>query len=97
MARTGSQQIRVLAEQAGVNPVQGSTPNYLRRREHDRWRPTDWVVLVVALGAIGAGLVLGQALLLAGGLFLAASIKPLRKPNSTTRRGGGTDRCPGRS
>lgn len=54
--------------------------------EHNYWRPADWVVLVIALGAIGAGLVLGNALLLAGGLVLAVSIGHLvRCPDRATQ------------
>ncbi|GAA0512417.1 hypothetical protein GCM10011581_02760 [Saccharopolyspora subtropica] len=53
--------------------------------EHSR--PADWTVLVLALAAIGAGLVLGHALLFAGGLILAISVRHLiRWPHSLARR-----------
>ncbi|WP_190824590.1 hypothetical protein [Saccharopolyspora pogona] len=66
MAPNGPQQPGIPAGRTGVQPT-GQIPR----------RTADWFVLVIALAAIVAGLVLGHALLVAGGLVLAASIRHL--------------------
>ncbi|PKW17920.1 hypothetical protein [Saccharopolyspora spinosa] len=75
MAPNGPQQPGIPSERTGVQPT-GQIPR----------RTADWFVLVIALAAIVAGLVLGHALLVAGGLVLAASIRRLfRWPRSASR------------
>ncbi|MGW3469401.1 hypothetical protein ACWDKQ_13230 [Saccharopolyspora sp. NPDC000995] len=75
MAPNGPQQPAIPAERTGAQPT-GQIPR----------QTADWFVLVIALAAIVAGLVLGNALLVAGGLVLAASIRHLfRWPRSAAR------------
>lgn len=66
----------------------GAAPERPRTHLRGKTRGADWLVVTIAIAAIATGLLLGQALMLAGGLILAfTAVHRLQRQPTPARRG----------